>query len=338
MESLTSIVSSALEARGVLAKIRAELRANVFAAIHEEELPESSPTSAFMTSMLADPAGQLVMQLVHELLTTCGLHYTASVFLSEAGLREDSTPPRNSLAAALRLPSVPVEKEVEPLLQLLTRAHLSDQPPSTVRRPAGTSPGALVPTGELTVTPGMTASSTTDCQYENAVPTGHGRGGTGASTLNIPTSCDPVSSPAAAMEEERRLDALESKLAGLAGIPATIKGSENNMYCGTAAPCESGRSARDEASALCASRGTISEAHKADTTEDLFADEIDDEELDEFEDDFEDDEVRLCCDDCRAKIRRHGWHALLATHLSANENVLWAPWPVSRCSLAIEPN
>ena len=33
---LTSLLTSALEARGVLGKIRAELRANVFTAIHDQ--------------------------------------------------------------------------------------------------------------------------------------------------------------------------------------------------------------------------------------------------------------------------------------------------------------
>ena len=37
ISNLTSIVTSALEARGVLGKIRAELRASVFSAIHEQQ-------------------------------------------------------------------------------------------------------------------------------------------------------------------------------------------------------------------------------------------------------------------------------------------------------------
>ena len=37
ISNLTSVVTSALEARGVLGKIRAELRASVFSAIHEQQ-------------------------------------------------------------------------------------------------------------------------------------------------------------------------------------------------------------------------------------------------------------------------------------------------------------
>ena len=43
MDELTSIVTSTLEARGVLNKIRAELRANVFSAIQEQQ---GAPDSA----------------------------------------------------------------------------------------------------------------------------------------------------------------------------------------------------------------------------------------------------------------------------------------------------
>ena len=47
MDELTSIVTSTLEARGVLNKIRAELRANVFSAIQEQQgAPDSASNPA----------------------------------------------------------------------------------------------------------------------------------------------------------------------------------------------------------------------------------------------------------------------------------------------------
>ena len=50
MDELTSIVTSTLEARGVLNKIRAELRANVFSAIQEQQgAPDSAPNPALET-------------------------------------------------------------------------------------------------------------------------------------------------------------------------------------------------------------------------------------------------------------------------------------------------
>ena len=87
MEALTSIVSATLEARGVLGKIRAELRANVFSAIHEQQAP-NEPVSPALALVQQDPAGALALQLVQDLLSSCALDYTASVLLPEAGMAE----------------------------------------------------------------------------------------------------------------------------------------------------------------------------------------------------------------------------------------------------------
>ena len=90
VESLTSIVSAALESRGVLARIRAELRANVFAAIHEEEpVDQRGPEAEALARLRSEPAGELALHLVRDLLSTCGLAYTTSVLLPEARLLPD---------------------------------------------------------------------------------------------------------------------------------------------------------------------------------------------------------------------------------------------------------
>ena len=68
MEDLTAIVKSTLETRGALGKIRAELRANVFCAIHEQNMV-SAPRSDALTS-LQDGCGALALQVRHSVCTT----------------------------------------------------------------------------------------------------------------------------------------------------------------------------------------------------------------------------------------------------------------------------
>ena len=99
MEDLTSIVSATLEARGVLSHIRAQLRANVFAAIHEQQPPDPLAASPVLVRMRADRAGQLALELVHELLACCALEYTSAVLQPEAELK--ALPERKQLAHEL---------------------------------------------------------------------------------------------------------------------------------------------------------------------------------------------------------------------------------------------
>ena len=62
-DSLTTILTSALESRGVLGKIRAELRASVFSAIHEQTGGGASSKSAALTALHEDGAGRLAAQV-----------------------------------------------------------------------------------------------------------------------------------------------------------------------------------------------------------------------------------------------------------------------------------
>ena len=57
-EPLVSIVTSTLEERGVLSKIRAQLRANVFSAIHEQQLPQTSSNTG-LKQLQEERPGQL---------------------------------------------------------------------------------------------------------------------------------------------------------------------------------------------------------------------------------------------------------------------------------------
>lgn len=64
-QNLTSILTTALEARGVLGKIRAELRASVFSAIHEQTGGSSATgsSSPALAVLHQDSAGRLAAQV-----------------------------------------------------------------------------------------------------------------------------------------------------------------------------------------------------------------------------------------------------------------------------------
>jgi hypothetical protein len=117
--ALTSILTTTLEARGALGKIRAELRASVFTAIHEQQ--SAAPGHCLPPAVAAlhqDGAGRLAVQLVLELLATCQLDYSLSVLGAEANLK-GAVPDREMLVSALGLPA---GGSKEPLLVQLVRA------------------------------------------------------------------------------------------------------------------------------------------------------------------------------------------------------------------------
>ena len=57
-----SIVTSTLEQRGVLSSIRAQLRANVFSAIHEQQPPQPPPCAA-LKQLQQERQGKLAAQV-----------------------------------------------------------------------------------------------------------------------------------------------------------------------------------------------------------------------------------------------------------------------------------
>ncbi|KAK1415649.1 hypothetical protein QVD17_31434 [Tagetes erecta] len=100
MMDLKTLVTRTLEKKGVLAKIRAELRASVFEAIEEEdksiEKDEGLPP-ALMGScndrarqLHASPTGRLLTALVCEYLDWAQLSHTQKVYLPECNLQKDA--------------------------------------------------------------------------------------------------------------------------------------------------------------------------------------------------------------------------------------------------------
>ncbi|KAH7351557.1 hypothetical protein KP509_19G002800 [Ceratopteris richardii] len=96
MMDLKTLVTRTLEKRGVLARIRAELRANIFAAIEEEDRSmenEENPTFALLGTcsqrakdLHASPTGKVLTALVCDYLEWCQLEHTLKVYLPECNL------------------------------------------------------------------------------------------------------------------------------------------------------------------------------------------------------------------------------------------------------------
>ncbi|KAI3517289.1 hypothetical protein L1887_16502 [Cichorium endivia] len=100
MMELKTLVTRTLEKKGVLAKIRAELRASVFEAIEEEdkaiEKDEGLPPALLGScndrarQLHASPSGRLLTALVCEYLDWAQLSHTLKVYLPECNLQKDA--------------------------------------------------------------------------------------------------------------------------------------------------------------------------------------------------------------------------------------------------------
>ncbi|ERM95694.1 protein TONNEAU 1a isoform X2 [Amborella trichopoda] len=99
MMDLKTLITRTLEKKGVLAKIRAELRASVFEAIEEEDHAienEDGAPSALLGScnerarqLHASPSGGLLTALICEYLDWAQLGHTLKVYLPECNLPKD---------------------------------------------------------------------------------------------------------------------------------------------------------------------------------------------------------------------------------------------------------
>lgn len=100
MMDLKTLVTRTLEKKGVLAKIRAELRASVFEAIEEEDRVIENDDNGLPPALLgscndrakqlhASPTGRLLTALVSEYLDWAQLGHTLKVYLPECNLEKD---------------------------------------------------------------------------------------------------------------------------------------------------------------------------------------------------------------------------------------------------------
>lgn len=98
------MVAQTLESKGVLGKIRAQLRASVFLALEEQEGSEGKITlvNPDLKKFIGTSEGRLVTGLVREFLEYFDLDFSIAVFDPETNF-SDKYPGRNNLARELKL-------------------------------------------------------------------------------------------------------------------------------------------------------------------------------------------------------------------------------------------
>ncbi|XP_058967128.2 centrosomal protein 43 isoform X1 [Pocillopora verrucosa] len=145
---LRDMVAQTLESKGVLGKIRAQLRASVFLALEEQEGSESKIqlVNPDLKKFLGTSEGRLVTGLVREFLEYFDLDFSIAVFDPETDF-SDKYPGRNNLARELKLNDVdntsgsPLLAEVIKRLSPVTNGEVKTSPrQSAADSPRSTSP------------------------------------------------------------------------------------------------------------------------------------------------------------------------------------------------------
>lgn len=127
MDAIKLAVAQTLEKQGVISQLKAQLRAQVFLAIDEYEGTGSATGLASKTSnaarkqLLGHPDGELVIQLVLDLLDTCNFAFTKQVFEPELG----PGAPRAARHVASSNLGLAASSSEEPLLLTLVQAFKS---------------------------------------------------------------------------------------------------------------------------------------------------------------------------------------------------------------------
>ncbi|KAM7428846.1 FGFR1 oncoprotein partner [Porites harrisoni] len=149
---LRDMVAQTLESKGVLGKIRAQLRASVFLALEEQEgaegkMPLMNPD---LKKFLNTSEGRLVTGLVREFLEYFELDFTIAVFDPETNFSDKYTG-RNNLARELKLQDIdgnsnqPLLAEVIKRLSPSTSGEISKEVVTSPRNNAQESPRSTSP-------------------------------------------------------------------------------------------------------------------------------------------------------------------------------------------------
>ncbi|KAH6927857.1 hypothetical protein HPB50_009365 [Hyalomma asiaticum] len=88
---LRDLLFETLEKRGVINRIKAELRASVYLALDEQEGIRPFERPAEQSDVLATEEGRLAASLVHDFLHSCNLKFTLSVLEPEAQVSPESS-------------------------------------------------------------------------------------------------------------------------------------------------------------------------------------------------------------------------------------------------------
>lgn len=118
---LRDLLLETLEKKGIINRIKAELRASVYLALDEQEGIRPFERSVKQADVLATDEGRLAASLVRDFLRCCNLHFTLSVLEPEATLADPLS--RGELCSRLGL-----EEQKGPLLLQLLRPVLLETP------------------------------------------------------------------------------------------------------------------------------------------------------------------------------------------------------------------
>eukprot|EP01066_Platyproteum_vivax_P015180 Platyproteum_vivax@DN6736_c0_g1_i1.p1 len=99
---LKDLVTNVLDGQGVLAKMRAQLRAEVYTVLMQSDKKPKPPVSN-LASLKQSPNGDLLIQLILECLEFCGLEHTKRVLVMEADLGNVSYEGKPALVTRLNL-------------------------------------------------------------------------------------------------------------------------------------------------------------------------------------------------------------------------------------------
>lgn len=120
MNEMKNLVIQALEARGSLSQLRAQVRASVFAAIEDQASQSLGKKNAFhwenslCQELHKSQTGLAAIELIHEFMEYFRMDYTLNVFSSESNYKKGACT-RESLIKQLRVES----QEKKPLLLLM---------------------------------------------------------------------------------------------------------------------------------------------------------------------------------------------------------------------------
>ncbi|KAJ3045543.1 FGFR1 oncoprotein partner [Rhizophlyctis rosea] len=161
LANLKSLVSDALLKRGILGKLKAQLRASVFSVLQESDKGKELTLGSTKAQKLREShEGKLALELVRDLLKCLDLEYTLAVFLPEADLSDDPLLDGDTTAQEL---GIHARKSEEPLLLgLLQGGRVQSTRHDKALQEETTSPapkGALTP---LSVTPLKSGSAAGD--------------------------------------------------------------------------------------------------------------------------------------------------------------------------------
>lgn len=125
MAELKALMHKSLEQKGVLAKIKAEIRASIFQTLEESDRAAgpSEPTALLGTcseqaaALNGTKAGRLLGSLICEYMEWAGIDHSLKLFLAETNLQDVYPTRRASLAQELGLPASSTGKPL--LLELL---------------------------------------------------------------------------------------------------------------------------------------------------------------------------------------------------------------------------